>query len=494
MSSEPIDLGVDNTDENQRFGYRPLFSRSIKSLTSLAIGIAVTSITVAVFSLFSFLLTTPGPRGIWLWWVACAGQFLIALICAQLAAHFPLTGFTYQSASRMIHPLVGWGFGWLYAILWIVAIIGADFGLATQVVVPLLNLSTSVGMAEVVCVIVVVLQAAIVILSVQLMKLVNNAAVATEVVGGLLLAVVVLLTALFTGHAHLSNVISTGVADTHGYYNYLGPFMLALLLGIYTISTFEGPSNFAEETVNPVRIVPQAMIRTVIYSSVAGFIALFAFVWAIPSLPHVSGLSAPLPAVIQASLGSIWEHIFLVVILVSYFSLGLVCVATGGRVVFAMSRDKRFPGYQAFSKVPPRFGTPAYATGFVSVAAIIFIVSVAGAPATFNNVLSSSALIITIIYLGTLIVYLVCRPRLPEAHGFNLGRWGLPIAIVALVWTIFAVLLLSLPAEFRSGVEWTGILLASGIVVGTLLWVFKRDEMMGGRPGPHIDAVTQTER
>ena len=163
MSSVPVEPSVSQPDEDQRFGYRPQFIRSIRSMTSLAIGIAVTSITVAVFSLFSFLLTTPGPRGIWLWPVACAGQILVALVCAQLAAHFPLTGFTYQAASRMIHPLVGWGFGWLYAVLWIVAIIGADFGLATQVVVPLLHLSTSIGTAEVVCVIAIVLQAAVVI-------------------------------------------------------------------------------------------------------------------------------------------------------------------------------------------------------------------------------------------------------------------------------------------------------------------------------------------
>jgi amino acid transporter len=479
MSSQSAEPSADRADESQSFGYRPQFIRSIKGMTSLAIGIAVTSITVAIFSLFPFLLSTPGPRGIWLWPVACAGQILVALICAQLAAHFPLTGFTYQAASRMIHPLVGWGFGWLYAILWVVAIIGADFGLATQVVVPLFHLSTSIGTAETICVIAIVIQSAVVILSARLMELINNAAVATEVVGGLLLALAVLVVALVTHHAHLSNVTSTGAADTHGYYTYLGPFMLALLLGIYTISTFEGPANFAEETVNPARIVPQAMVRTVIYSSVAGFIALFAFVWAIPSLSRFSGLSAPLPGVIQASLGSVWEHIFLVIILVSYFSLGLVCVATGGRVVFAMSRDERFPGYQAFRKVPPSLGTPAYATAFVAAAAIIFIVSVAGAPTTFNNVLSSSAEIITIIYLGTLIVYLARRSRLPAAHGFDLGRWGLPVAIVALAWTIFAVLLLSLPADFRSGVEWTGILLASGVVVGTAMLIFKPARMMG---------------
>jgi len=76
-------------------------------------------------------------------------------------------------------------------------------------------------------------------------------------------------------------------------------------------------------------------------------------------------------------------------------------------------------------------------------------------------------------------VYLARRSRLPAAHGFDLGRWGLPVAIVALAWTIFAVLLLSLPADFRSGVEWTGILLASGVVVGTAMLIFKPARMMG---------------
>ena len=45
-----------------------------------------------------------------------------------------------------------------------------------------------------------------------------------------------------------------------GYYAWLGPFMLATLLGAYTIVGFESASNLAEETHEPHQVIPKAML------------------------------------------------------------------------------------------------------------------------------------------------------------------------------------------------------------------------------------------
>ena len=52
--------------------------------------------------------------------------------------------------------------------------------------------------------------------------------------------------------------------------------MLATLLGAYTIVGFEAASNLAEETQQPHKIIPRAMVRAVLLSGAVGMAFLIA--------------------------------------------------------------------------------------------------------------------------------------------------------------------------------------------------------------------------
>ncbi|HTE65498.1 MAG TPA: amino acid permease-associated protein, partial [Candidatus Binatia bacterium] len=80
----------------RRFGYRPQFLRTLKPFESFGIVFSFMSVTMALFVSFGFLLSVAGPRGIWIFPIALAGQILVCLIYAALAAKIPLAGFSYQ--------------------------------------------------------------------------------------------------------------------------------------------------------------------------------------------------------------------------------------------------------------------------------------------------------------------------------------------------------------------------------------------------------------
>ena len=82
--------------------------------------------------------------------------------------------------------------------------------------------------------------------------------------------------------------------------------MLATLLGAYTIVGFESASNLAEETFEPHKTVPRAMIRAVVLSGVVGMAFLIALVYSIHSIPAVSHSAAPVALIVQDVLG--WVH------------------------------------------------------------------------------------------------------------------------------------------------------------------------------------------
>ncbi|WP_052390083.1 amino acid permease [Streptomyces sp. NRRL B-24484] len=81
-------------------GYRQELQRSLGSFQVFAISFAFISVAVGIFATHDDVLRSAGPVGIWLWIVAAVGQTLVALVVAQFAARIPLSGSSYQWASR----------------------------------------------------------------------------------------------------------------------------------------------------------------------------------------------------------------------------------------------------------------------------------------------------------------------------------------------------------------------------------------------------------
>ena len=94
-------------------GYEPELKRTLGSFQVFAISFAFISVAVGIFGTYDDVLPTAGPVGIWLWVIVAVGQTLVALVIAQFAARIPLSGSSYQWASRLANPKIGWGFGWL---------------------------------------------------------------------------------------------------------------------------------------------------------------------------------------------------------------------------------------------------------------------------------------------------------------------------------------------------------------------------------------------
>ncbi len=61
-------------------------------------------------------------------------------------------------------------------------------------------------------------------------------------------------------------------------------FLLCLLLPIYTITGYDASAHTSEETVKAAHSVPRAIVSSVLWSSLIGWVMLCAIVLAIPDL------------------------------------------------------------------------------------------------------------------------------------------------------------------------------------------------------------------
>jgi amino acid transporter len=473
------------SDENlEQFGYSQETNRSLRKFTSFAVGFSFISITSGLFATYGFVLNTSGPRGIWLWALAGLGQILVALILMQFAARIPLAGYSYQWASRLANPRLGWAFGWLSYAFLAVVVVAVDYGFATQAFIPLFEIEPTTGNAQIVTIGTLAAQALLIVVSTRITALFNGAAVGAEIIGMVGLTIVLLVAVLVSGDGSLSNLTSSGTIDDSagsGYWAYNGAFMLAILLGSYTIVGFEAAANMAEETEEPTKVVPAAMLRAVVVSVVVGMLFLISLTIAVPNIEAITGEAAPVAAVMEAQLGATFKTFFLVFVNVAIFANGLIIMMSGTRLVFAMSRDRRFPGHQLFGRLSGASRTPAWATVLILAGGVVFTL-VFSTDALFK-LFTAGTILPVLIYLSTVLLYIGVRRKLAPLPGrFELGRWETLVVGGAIVWLVFELTVLLFPSQFWDPVKLVGVMLAIGAVVYIGQLVFDR-EALDSEPG-----------
>ena len=444
--------------------YKPELKRTLGSFQVFAVSFAFISVAVGIFGTYDQVLRTGGPLGIWLWPIVAFGQGLVALVIAQFAARIALTGSSYQWASRLANPRIGWGFGWL-TFCWLgIGTVAADNALASQAFMPLFGMHADEGTARLITVAVLLVQAVLVVASVRIVAFLNSSAVVVEVAIVGVLAIALIVAVVVTGHGSVENLTSRGVsAGAPNYFGAGGGLMLATIMGLATLVGFDAAANLAEEAKDPYRTVPRAIVGSVVAAAVLGMVFLIALTVSITDIKKISLTDASVAAIMRDQLGPVVEKILLVAVTFSFFAAGMVTMAIGARLVYAMARDVRFPFHRTFRRVNPRTHTPIPATILIFGGGVVLMVALPGD--ALLQLITAGTILPVIIYGATVVLYLAVRKRLAAKEGaFSLGRWELPVAIGALVWLVVALLVLVLPHESRVPVLIVvGLILAGGM-------------------------------
>ncbi|MDT5000681.1 MAG: hypothetical protein QOK12_2786 [Mycobacterium sp.] len=463
-------------DERGRIdGHEPELKRTLGSFQVFAISFAFISVAVAIFATYDDLLNTAGPVGIWLFALAAVGQTLVALVVAQFAARIALSGSSYQWASRLASPKIGWLFGWLS--FWYLALgaVAMDNALASQALMPLLGMGEDEHTARLLTVAILVAQAVLVIASTRLLGWVTSSAVGIELGIVAILVVALIAVVVITGSGSFETLTSRGVTVGDGdYFAIGGGLMAGMIVGLTTLVGFDSAANLAEEAKEPFRSVPRAIVASVAAAGVLGLLFLIALTVAIKDVAAVSAEGSPVAAIIRSQLGPVAERILLVGIVFAMFGAGMVVMTAGSRQAFAMARDARFPAHGLMRRVNPRTQTPVPATILILVVGAVLMVALPGE--ALLQLISTGTILPALIYGATVVLYLAVRKRLERKEGgFSLGRFEVPVAVAALIWVAFALFVLVTPeSAFIPTVLVLGLILVGGAYFAYLLMFNRR--------------------
>ncbi|SFS17648.1 Amino acid transporter [Microbacterium sp. cf046] len=470
-------MTVEDVAPRAAAGSQPRLKRTLGSFQVFAISFAFISVAVGIFATYDDTLQSAGPVGIWLWLLAAVGQTLVALVVAQFAARIALSGSSYQWASRLANPKVGWLFGWLSFWYLAIGVVAMDNALASQALMPLLGIPSDEGTARWLTVAIMIAQALLVIASTRLLGLVTAGAVGIELAIVVVLVIALAAVMVFTGSGDPGNLVSRGVtADSPSYFAVGGGLMAGMIMGLTTLVGFDSAANLAEEAKDPFRSVPRAIVGSVIAAAVLGFVFLIALTTAIKDVTAVTQSGSPVATIIGDQLGPVVERILLAGMVLAMFGAGMVVMAACSRQVFAMARDSRFPAHAVLRRVSPRTRTPIPATILILIVGVVLMLALPGA--ALLQLIIASTILPALIYGAVVVLYLVVRKRLERKEGgFSLGRFEMPVAVAALVWVALALfVLVTPPGALVSVLIDVGLILAGGVYFAKM-WFFNRDAL-----------------
>lgn len=466
------------------FGYRTELDRTLGSFSSFAAGFSYLSILTGMFQMFYLGYGAGGPAFFWTWPIVFAGQFLVALCFAELAAHYPLAGGVYQWSKHIGCGAVGWMAGWIYLASLVISI--SAVALALQITLPQISAwfqffgatdgtvsaNDQARNAVLLGCILIGLTTLINAVGVKLLARINNVGVFAELTGAVLL--IILLAA--HGRRGPEAVLHTNGLGAGQPFGYLGPFLAAALMASYVMYGFDTAGSLAEETSDPRRRAPRAIVRALAAAAGLGALLMLTALMAAENLadPKLGSAEGGLPFIVTHALGTGIGKVFLWDVIFAISVCTLAVQTSTVRLMFAMARDHNLPFSSALARVSTRSRTPIVPAVLAGVLAAAILVINIDLPHFVDLIVRAAILWANLAYLFVTGPMLYRRwrswPGEPMSGRFSLGRWGILVNVLAVLWGVLMVINIGWPRADEPDVAWYargGVILFTAVLLGS---------------------------
>ncbi|MEO6208318.1 MAG: amino acid permease [Candidatus Limnocylindrales bacterium] len=443
------DIAARDDAHLRSLGIKPELRRTLGFLSNFAIAFSFISVSTGSFGNFGVGLGLGGPAFFWSWPIVILGQTLVALVFAELASHFPVAGSIYQWSKRLSNRTLGWFTGWFYFWAQVVTVTAVAVIVAFVIdgivqIEGFLDSADPTGLTTMftfISLLTLLITTLINAFGVRLLSILNNLGVATEIIGMFFFALILLF---FANHQSPAILFDTGGAEAATGGNYFPAFLLGMFMALFIVYGFDTAGTFGEETIDASRQAPRGVLASILISGLVGAVFLLGVLLAIPSIPDAMAegqaggfpIATTIISVLTTELvaGITLGELYLFVILASVFVCTLAIQGAATRMMFSMSRDRHLPLGSLWGQVNQTFKTPANAAIAVGVLAALPIL-VVGPLGGFYMSIAATGLIYFSYFLCNLGVLQARRRGWPHKPAwFNLGRWGMLVNVLALIW------------------------------------------------------------
>ncbi len=453
---------IDNdSKELAEFGYKQDLKRSMRRFSSFAVSFSLISILTGIFANFHFGFSEVGNFISISWAIVFVGQFIVALIMAELSINYPISGYGYQWTYRLVGPKLGFTTGWLLLLQFLTGFPGICKALSilvSDLIFQNFNINVS---SLLISVLIIWIVTFIHLKGINLVSKINNIGVVTEIIG-ILMLISFLGYFLFkkTDFDMLYNLNNLSLSDFT-----FKSFALSILLGAWCLTGFEAAADMSEETKNPKFTVPKSIRYSLLSSGILGLIIILLSTLFLSANNYEKINNNYFTDMLQFEFGLLIYLITLFFVIIAIFACAVACMATASRLIFSMSRDSILPKSKWLSFVDNN-KSPSNSLLFIGVISTFFIVIFE----KIEMITSVSAISGYIGYCG--IIY--SSFFLPRSNSVN--KIPLFLKIIALTWCSFVVLCLLLPGQAVDGFNFEyihAISLFVFLIIGFFVYLYK---------------------
>ncbi|KIW90075.1 uncharacterized protein Z519_09506 [Cladophialophora bantiana CBS 173.52] len=435
--------------------------------------------------------------------LAFAGTIATALSLSEAASMIPSAGGQYHYVAELSPPSIArplsWAAGWLTMFGWQSVAASAPFlaGTMIQGLIVLNNPTYIYKRWHGTLLYWAVLLLALVfnVLGIRILPHVENASMVLHVVLFFILLIAIIALSptknsasfVFTDFENQTGWTSNGVA-----------WCIGMLSSSYVLVGYDAATHLSEEMSNPAVGVPRAMIGSLVLNGILGFSFLLAVLFCMGDIASAIGTATGFPIIqifytVTGSLGAASAMTTAVILMASVATIPLV--ASAARTLWALARDSAFPFSRWLSHVDEKRGIPTRAISVTTLFLMLLGLLNIAAITAFNAILSLAVVGLYLSYLLPVVVILWRRIKNPKSlrwGPFELGRWGITLNIVSIIYTVFCCVFLVFPPYqpvTAQNFNYASVVLGGVLALSAAYWFIRGRKVY---TGPAIEILGRT--
>jgi choline transport protein len=224
-------------------------------------------------------------------------------------------------------------------------------------------------------------------------------------------------------------------------------FIVGLINTNWAFSCLDCATHIAEEVERPEKLIPIAIMGTIAIGFVTSWFYSVAMFFSMNNLDTLLTASVPILELFHQALGSKGGALVLeIMILATGIGCQIASHTWQSRLCWSFARDRGLPASGFLSKIHPTLDVPLNAHIASCIIVAILGVLYVGSTTAFNSMVTACIVLLYVSY-SIPVLALLYKGRDNIRHGpFWMGPIGLFANIVLLCWTLFTIVMFSLPS------------------------------------------------
>ncbi|GAA5813672.1 hypothetical protein MFLAVUS_007158 [Mucor flavus] len=465
-------------------GYKQEFKREVSLFVQAGFSFTTMAVLPNWMVGFGPSINAGGPSSLfWGWIVVAPFVCCIALSMAEVISSYPLEGGVFSWSLMLIMSYIN---GYVYLIGLVTANITLGYSAADFIIyiANTLNIAqiTSQGATVGLYCAIFIVATGYNFLGMRFSSYLNKFLVFWVGIGTI---IIVCTVPAMAPNLNSAKWVFTEFTNNTGYESVGIVFFVGMLQAGWTLVGYECGAQIVEGTKRADVTAPRGIIICVAGAIIQGFAIILVTLFSIQDVNEIIESEMPLSTFfLRATNSPQLTAFFLVILLLAQFGSLCNSMLATGHFAFALARDGCLPFSSYFSKLSENNNVPRRALFAQLVVSILVIMPTFASVIYWQAIMSTAVVSINAAYGIPFLCRLIwVRNDMPRGP-FSLGRFGLALNFISVVWIIFFSIILCIPSVSPvtpDTMNWASVMIGGVMIFSLFFWFISGRKNYGGK-------------